>query len=107
MNGFPQYGYEIQSIVLSDLSTPVKLPELAKRLGMSETKMKALFKQIFGNSIYSYYQTARMQEAAFLLKHSDYAVSEIGYRLGFSNLSHFSRLFKKHYAMTPKKYSSV
>ncbi|EKF54525.1 AraC family transcriptional regulator [Galbibacter marinus] len=52
MNGFPQYGYEIQSIVLSDLSTPVKLPELAKRLGMSETKMKALFKQIFGDSFW-------------------------------------------------------
>lgn len=99
--------YEIQSSIVSELSTPPKLPELAQWIGMSETKMKSLFKQIFGDSIYNYFQSARMQEAAFLLKHSDYSVSEIGFRLGFSNLSHFSRLFKKHYGMTPKKYAAV
>lgn len=99
--------YEIQSTILTDLSTPPKLPELALLIGMSETKMKSLFKQIFGDSIYNYFQSARMEEAAFLLKHSDYSVSEIGFHLGFSNLSHFSRLFKKHYTMTPKKYASV
>src|SRR5690606_39085656 len=99
--------YEIQSSIVSELSTPPKLPELAQRIGMSETKMKSLFKQIFGDSIYNYFQSARMQEAAFLLKNSDYSVSEIGFRLGFSNLSHFSRLFKKHYGMTPKKYAAV
>lgn len=99
--------YEIQSAIVTDLSSPPKLPELAKKVGMSETKMKALFKQIFGDSIYNYYQATRMEEAAFLLKHSDYGVSEIGFRLGFSNLSHFSRLFKKHYGMNPKRYSSV
>lgn len=99
--------YELQSTILTDLSSPPKLPELAQLVGMSETKMKSLFKQIFGDSIYNYYQSARMEEAALLLKHSDYTVSEIGFRLGFSNLSHFSRLFNKHYAMTPKKYASV
>ena len=99
--------YEIQSSIVTDLSTPPKLPELAQVVGMSETKMKSLFKQIFGDSIYNYYQSARMDEAAFLLRHSDYSVSEIGFRLGFSNLSHFSRLFKKYYALTPKKYASV
>lgn len=99
--------YEIQSSIITDLSSPPKLPELALLVGMSETKMKSLFKQIFGDSIYNYFQSARMEEAAFLLKHSDYSVSEIGFRLGFSNLSHFSRLFQKHYAITPKKYASV
>src|SRR5690606_39901406 len=69
--------YKIQSSIVTDLSLPPKLPELALLVGMSETKMKSLFKQIFGDSIYNYYQSARMEEAAFLLKHSDYSVSEI------------------------------
>lgn len=99
--------YAVRTAILSDLSKPPILVELAQSINMSETKMKALFKQIFGDSIYNYFQAARMEEAAFLLKQSDYSVSEIGYQLGFTNLSHFSRLFEKHYNITPKKYSSV
>jgi AraC-like DNA-binding protein len=99
--------YAVRTLILSDLSKPPKLTELAGAIGMSETKMKLLFNQIFGDSIYNYFQSARMEEAAFLLKQSDYSVSEIGYQLGFTNLSHFSRLFEKHYNITPKKYSSA
>lgn len=97
----------VRNAVLADLGVPPRLEHLAKMAGFSETKMKNLFKQVFGDSIYNYYQKARMEEAAFLIKHSGLSVSEAGYRLGFSNLSHFSRLFGKHYGITPKKYSSA
>jgi AraC-like DNA-binding protein len=83
------------------------LPALAAMIGMSETKMKQLFKQTFGDSIYNYFQKVRMEEAAFLLKQGGYSVSQVGFELGFTNLSHFSRLFESHYGTTPKKFSSV
>ncbi|MDO3624740.1 AraC family transcriptional regulator [Mucilaginibacter sp. BT774] len=95
----------IRNKILSDLSTPPVLRELAKIASMSETKLKQLFKQTFGDTIYNYYQKARMEEAAFLLKQAKHSVSEVGYELGFSNLSHFSRLFEKQYGITPKKFS--
>ena len=97
--------YVIRTAIIADLSQPPTLNSLAKLAGMSETKMKQLFKQTFGDTIYNYYQNERMQEAGFLLKHAGYSVSEVGYRLGFTNLSHFSRLFEKHYGNTPKKYA--
>ncbi|MEN9909534.1 MAG: hypothetical protein RLZZ540_2683 [Bacteroidota bacterium] len=95
----------IRNEILSDLSTPPILSELAIIASMSETKLKQLFKQTFGDTIYNYYQKARMEEAAFLLKQAKHSVSEVGYELGFSNLSHFSRLFEKQYGITPKKFS--
>ena len=95
----------IRNEILRDLSTPPVLNELATIASMSETKLKQLFKQTFGDTIYNYYQNARMEEAAFLLKQAKHSVSEVGYELGFSNLSHFSRLFEKHYGITPKKFS--
>jgi AraC-like DNA-binding protein len=95
----------IRNEILSDLSTPPVLGELATLASMSETKLKQLFKQTFGDTIYNYYQKARMEEAAFLLKQAKHSVSEVGYELGFSNLSHFSRLFEKQYGITPKKFS--
>lgn len=97
----------IRSELLSDLSAPPVLHELAQMAAMSETKLKQLFKQTFGDSIYNYFQKARMEEAAFLLRQAKHTVSETGYELGFSNLSHFSRLFEKHYGITPKKFSSA
>jgi AraC-like DNA-binding protein len=96
----------IRNEILKDLSVPPILQELASIAAMSETKLKQLFKQTFGNSIYNYYQQARMEEAAFLLKQGNRTVAEVGYELGFSNLSHFSRLFEKHYGLNPKRFST-
>lgn len=96
--------YEVKDRILSNIDTPPVLPELVKLSGMSESKLKRLFKQIFGNSIYSYYQSFRMKEAAYLLKEAKLSVSEVGYRLGFSNLSHFTRLFETHIGVKPKRF---
>ena len=95
----------VRNEILRDLSVPPVLAELAQIAAMSETKLKQLFKQTFGSTIYNYYQQARMEEAAFLLKQGKYSVAEVGYKLGFSNLSHFSRLFEKHYGLNPKRFS--
>jgi AraC-like DNA-binding protein len=97
--------YEVRALILRQLDTPPQLPVLAREIGMSQTKMKTLFRQVFGDSIYNYYQSARMDEAAQLL--NSMTVSEAGYRLGFANLSHFARLFEKHFHIKPKKYQEA
>lgn len=99
--------YAIKDSLSSDLSNPPDLTHLAFVSNMSESKMNKLFKQIFGNSIYNYYQALRMNEAAYLIREQKLSVSETGYRLGFSNLSHFSRIFEKHIGLKPKKYSAI
>lgn len=97
--------YQIKDQILSQLSVPPVIADLALQYAMSETKLKRLFRQVFGYSIFNYYQMFRMQEAARMLKAQDLSVAEIGYALGFSNLSHFSRVFKAYSGFNPKKYS--
>ncbi len=99
--------FAIRREILHDLSQPPSLPQLARDHHLSETRLKHLFKQVFGDTVYNYYQRARMKEAAFLLRQSDQTVSDVGYALGFSNLSHFSRLFKRYYGANPKEYELV
>ena len=100
-----QIIYEVKARMLAHLERPPVINELALGANMSPTKLKRLFKQIFGNSIFNYYQTHRMQEAARLLKEEKLSVSEAGYQLGFTNLSHFSRVFYEHTGVKPKQYS--
>lgn len=97
--------YKIKEQILEHPATPPVIKELAATAHMSPTKLKRLFRQIFGNSIFSYYQEFRMKEAARLLKEEKLTVSDVGYQLGFTNLSHFSRVFNEHIGMKPKQYS--
>jgi len=99
--------YKIKDLVLQNLGVPPIIKELADYANMSPSKLKRLFKQIFGNSIFSYYQDFRIKEAARLLRDEKLSVSEAGYELGFTNLSHFSRVFKEHMGIKPKQYSKL
>jgi len=97
--------YKVKEQMLEHLEVPPVISELAVHAGMSPTKLKRLFKQILGNSIFNYYQESRMKEAALLLKEKKLSVSDVGYRLGFTNLGHFSRIFKEHLGVKPKQYA--
>ncbi len=97
--------YRIKHQLQSHLSEAPNISALAKGANMSEPKLRKLFKQTFGKGLFEYFQSARMVEAAKLLKDKRLTVTEVGYRLGFTNLSHFSRIFEQHTGMKPKKYS--
>ncbi len=97
--------YKIKNHLHSNLDAPPNIANLAFEAGMSEPKLRKLFKQTFGKGVFEYYQSLRMIEASRLLKEKRFSVSEAGYRLGFTNLSHFSREFEKYIGMKPKRWS--
>ncbi|MGG7036566.1 MAG: helix-turn-helix transcriptional regulator [Flavobacterium sp.] len=97
--------YKVRDKIVSSLSKPSTIADLTKIAGMNELKMRKIFTQVFGMGIYDYYQHLRMKEAARLLRDEKLSVSEVGYQLGFENLSHFTRVFEKHIGKKPKKYS--
>lgn len=78
--------------------------ELSRKAGMSATKFKKMFKQVFNMPPYEYYQYTRMEKAKELLEEEHYSVSEVGYRVGFTSLGHFTAAFKKHFGRKPSDY---
>jgi AraC-like DNA-binding protein len=99
--------YAIKLRLQASLGEVPHVAALVKEANMSEPKLRKLFRQTFGKSVFDYYQTLRMQEAARLLKEQRLTVSEAGYQVGFTNLSHFSRVFEQHIGLKPKKYSAL
>lgn len=97
--------FMISTILKSHLhGVPPSIDTLAREAGMSASKLKRGFKQVFGIPPYQYYLKAKMGEARILLQSKQYAISEVGHILGYSNLSKFSQAFKKEFGMTPRQY---
>lgn len=92
----------IEARLVKDFSvTPPTIPQLARTAGISETKLKMLFKKIYGLSIYEYYQKNRMLKAKYLLSSRKYSIKEVGTMLNFKNLSNFTIAFKKEFNSLP------
>ncbi len=96
--------FEIRQILIDNICSPPSIEDLGKQVGMSKSKLQKNFKQIFGKSISQYTLYHKMKEAERMLTTQKYSIAEVGYTLGYSNLSHFSEIFKKHFNITPSAF---
>lgn len=93
-----------KEIVISRMAEPPSLQELADEIGLSLKKLKDGFKQIYGDSVYSFLFDYKMDVARKLLDSGEYNVNEVGLQVGYSTASHFIAAFRKKFGTTPKKY---
>jgi AraC family transcriptional activator of pyochelin receptor len=93
-----------KELIIANMAEPPSLNELAQEVGLSLKRLKEGFKQIYGDSVYSFLFDYKMEYARRLLDSGQYNVNEIGLRIGYSTSSHFIAAFRKKYGTTPKKY---
>jgi AraC-like DNA-binding protein len=93
---------EIESDLMHDYSRNAPTVEaLAGKHEMGVSKLKRQFKQIYGKPVFEYFQKNRMARAKDMLMSGEYTVKEVGYKLGYQNLSNFANAFKKEYGVLP------
>ncbi|MGB5238922.1 MAG: AraC family transcriptional regulator [Flavobacteriaceae bacterium] len=95
---------QAKEIIISQMSEPPSLTELAQQIGLPLKKLKEGFKQIYGDPVYTFLFEYKMDYARKMLESGQYNVNEVGHRVGYSTASHFITAFKKKYGTTPKKY---
>ena len=93
-----------KDIIISRMAEPPSLQELALEIGLNLKKLKEGFKQIYGDTVYSFLFDYKMEQARKLLESNQYNVNEVGLQVGYSTASHFIAAFKKKFGTTPKKY---
>lgn len=74
---------------------------LAGKFNISETRLKADFKRLFGKPVYQYFQQEQMRLAKEMLIENQLLIREISWELGYENTSKFTAAFKKHHGMLP------
>jgi AraC-like DNA-binding protein len=93
-----------KDIIIARMAEPPSLQELADEIGLTLKKLKEGFRQIYGDSVYSFLFDYKMEVARKLLESNAHNVNEVGLKVGYSTASHFIAAFKKKYGATPKKY---
>ena len=85
----------IHEQITSNLQVRVTIEELSKQYDMPATSMKKCFREIYGDSIYSYQKRYRMNVAAnLLMEDSKVEIQEIALKMGYENPGKFSSAFK-------------
>ncbi|WP_158838524.1 AraC family transcriptional regulator [Polaribacter sp. L3A8] len=93
-----------KEIIISRMAEPPSLQELANEIGLNIKKLKEGFKQIYGDTVYSFLLDYKMEYARKLLESNQFNVNEVGVKIGYSTASHFIAAFKKKFGTTPKKH---
>lgn len=93
--------YKAREILLERIGDPITIKELSRKVAINECYLKKGFKEIFGTTIFDYYQQQRMEHAKYLLYNKGLNVTDVSALLGYSSISHFSAAFKKHTGLKP------
>ncbi len=90
-----------REILLQHIGEPLTIKALSRKVAINECYLKKGFKELFGTTIFDFYQSQRMEHAKYLLYDKGLSVTEVSSLLGYSSISHFSTAFKKHTGIKP------
>jgi AraC-like DNA-binding protein len=93
-----------RDLLTENLSSPPCLRQLSRKTGLNINKLQQGFYRLYGVSVFKYLHQCRMQEANRIFHETDMNVSQAASAVGYTNISHFSRAYKKRFNILPKKH---
>ena len=93
--------YRVRDFLMQHYSMALTLDDIANMAGMSKTVVSSGFKTLFGQSIFDYIRSERMQRAYELLHHQKKTVEQVAYSLGYNHPCNFSTAFHRHFGYSP------
>lgn len=107
MDSISDNEYSIHDILIyieENIQTPLRISELAQMCHMSYSYFAKSFRTLYGQSCKEYIEYVRLSKAENLLLFTNADLTYISNETGFSDCSHFIRIFKRKYGITPKQY---
>ena len=96
----------IMRSVNAHMSEPnYNIDTLAEDVGISRAQLHRKMKEMTGISSGKFLRNLRMEQAARLLRESKVNVSQVAYKVGYTDLAHFSTAFKIHFGQSPSEYA--
>ena len=90
--------------MLEHMDMKITISEISERMHVSQTQLKNSFRNYYGDSVYKYIRSRKMQQAAVQLEEGKLSVMEIAGMYGYENCSKFAAAFRKEYGLSPSSY---
>jgi len=101
----PAWAQELKEIIQDHIDTNISLKEISKGLEISPSYLSREFSKYFEDlSFGEYIRKQRIEKAIELMPSPLYSLTEIAYLTGFSDQSHFTRIFQKHTGQSPSVF---
>ncbi len=98
---------DILSVIENEYASPIRLEYLAKKCGLSASRIEHLVRQQTGNPIRVHLENERIRRAKHLLEFTRQTISEIAYAVGYQTPRHFCTRFKLSERCTPGQFRAV
>jgi AraC-like DNA-binding protein len=90
--------------IMKNLSSPIKITELANSVGYNESYFMRAFKDNTGSTVTEFINEKRVELAKVQLSSTSMKISEVAFQSGYTNLGYFNRVFKRLSGYTPREY---
>lgn len=102
----PTYVDKALDCIHSEYMYDLNIEKLASRLGLDHSYFSAVFKNKMGISPKHYLFNYRMNMAVSLIVDKNFPVSLAAYSVGYTDVCNFSKMFKKHFGLSPREYKN-
>jgi AraC-like DNA-binding protein len=97
----------ILEYMLNNFKTNISIEEMSRMVNLSSSSLRRLFKLHTGKSPSEFLIQLKMVVAAKRILETDERISDIAYLVGIEDPNYFSRVFKKHFGVTPFSYRQL
>ena len=95
---------EARNLIDKDVSRHYTISEIARMVGLSESKLTRGFKLLHKTGLFRYLENARLEKGKYLVEKTDKTLYAISKSLGYKFRNSFSVAFKKRFGQDPRSW---
>jgi AraC-like DNA-binding protein len=96
--------FAAREMIAADISRHYTIEQIAMHVGLSATKLKKGFKELFKTTLFEYLETERMEKAKVLMRSTDKSLKQISSLAGFRYMNNFNKAFKRKFGVSPHEW---
>jgi AraC-like DNA-binding protein len=98
---------EVSRFMMNNYQREVSLEEVARYVGMNRSSFCSFFKREQGKTFFSALNEYRVDCSCVMLRQTELSVADVGFAVGFNDIPHYNRTFKKLKGTSPKHYRAA
>lgn len=107
VTSLPIWIHELKRYLEINYANPIRLDDLSQKFSVSKSHLVSEFKKYLGAPPVEYLIRLRMEHARSHLLDSHLSIGDVAHRVGYDDIYHFSKIFKKYMGKSPSSFRTL